>query len=250
MNYGLYLSASAMRINEYRHDVLANNLANQRSIGFKRDVTVVRARESAPKEIGLPAHLVAPVLDDVRGGLLPDGTHTDFSQGPLERTGRPLDLALQGEGFFAVEVDGQKRYTRDGRFNRSNDGFLVTSVGAHRVLDANDSPIQLPAGDASVNDRGTVTVGGVAAQLKVVAFDDPSVLQKTGGNMFTIGEQTPEAKSSATVRSQFLEGSGVDEVKSLVEMLSAQRAYEASAKLVQFSDTMLGRAVNDIARLG
>ena len=87
MNYGLYLSAAALRIQEYRQHVTANNMANVNTTSFKRDLTVVRSRKTAPVETGLPAHLSVPILDDVDGGLRPGGTYTDFAQGATIQTG-------------------------------------------------------------------------------------------------------------------------------------------------------------------
>jgi len=249
MNYGLYLAASALRVNQTRQDVIANNLANVNTAGFKRDLLAIRASRSAPEALGLPPHLTAPILDEVGGGLRDDGTRTRFTQGPLIRTGNDLDLALQGQGFFAVQADGEKRYTRDGRFARDAAGQLVTAAGAHPVLDANDQPIRLPSGTASVDARGILSVGETRVSLKIVDFDDPSVLIKAGGNTYVTDGPPVEQPAEATVRNQFIEGSGVEPTAALVEMISAQRCYQAAAKLIQFTDTMLGKAVNDIARI-
>ncbi len=249
MNYGLYLSAAALRMNQARQDIIANNLANVDTAGFKRDLMAVRAARSAPRELGLPPHLIAPVLDDMAGGLRNDGTHTSFAQGPLIRTGNDLDMALQGEGFFAVQVDGEKRYTRDGRFTRDNTGQLVTATGAYPVLDADDQPIRLPSGRASVDARGTLRAGGAVVSLKLVDFADRSVLLKAGGNTYVAAGSATERPAEATVRGQFIEGSGVKPAAALVEMITAQRCYQAAAKMIQFADTMLGKAVNDIARI-
>ena len=249
MNYGLYLSAAALRVQEYRQDVGANNLANVNTPSFKNDLAVVRSRQAAPMERQLPAYLWMPVLDDVRGGLRSGGTHTDFTQGPLVQTGRELDLALQGEGFFAVQVDGATQYTRDGRLERDVEGYLVTTAEGHRLLDEAGRPIQLPAGHVRILADGAVQVEGqTQAQLGIVSFADPAALRKAGGSRYTAQGAQP-APAAAVVVDKHVEGSGVEPTRALVDMLTGQRVYEAAARMMQFADSMLGRAVNDIARV-
>ena len=249
MNYGMYLSAAALRIGQTRMNVLANNMANVNTTSFKPDATVVRMRQSAPVENGLPAHLVIPVLDDIGGGLYPDGTYTDFSQGPLVRTGQDLDVALQGEGFFAVQVDDEVRYTRDGRFTRDAQGYLATATDGFRVLDDSGDPIMLGDGPVTIDPEGRLQAGAATAVPGITAFSDPTALRKAGSNTFVAGAAAGATVSNAQVSQRFVEGSKVQPTRALVDMITAQRMYSASAKMIQFSDSMLGRAVNDIARL-
>ena len=251
MNYGLYLSASALRVQEQRQEVIANNLANVNTPSFKRDLTVVRSRQSAPDERNVPWYMTVPVLDDVRGGLRNGGTHTDFSQAALLQTGQDLDVALQGEGFFSIEVDDQTQYTRDGRFAREpGTDYLITAAGRQRVLDETGEPIYLPAGEVNITTRGTIFVNGErTAQLAVTRFTNPRDLRKVGQNAYSASPSAAKQPAGALVRQKSVETSGVEPTKTLVRMLTAQRTYEASAKMIQFADSMLGRAVNDIARI-
>jgi len=249
MNYGMYLSAASLQVGHLRMDVLANNMANINTTSFKPDVAVVRTRRPAPVELNLPSNLTIPVLDDIGGGLSPDGTYTDFAQGPIVRTGQELDVALQGDGFFAVQVDDEVRYTRDGRFTRDREGYLATAANGYRVLDDSGRPILLQPGDVTIDARGWVHAGGAEAALNIIAFRNPSALRKAGNNTFIAGDQAGATASTASVNQRFLEGSRVEPTRTLVDMITAQRTYEASARLIQSSDSMLGRAVNDIARL-
>lgn len=249
MNYGLYLSAAAMRINAERVDVMANNLANVRTNAFKQDFTVIRSRRSAPQELNLPPGMAFPVLDRMGGGLTGGGTHTDFSQGSLEGTGRDLDLALDGQGFFVVEADGQRCYTRDGRLTRDAAGYLVTATGQHRVLDVDGAAIHVGAdGPVSVDQTGTVHSGDGAARLAVVLPEDRNALVKAGDGLYRPVSDAAEQPAPARVMQGFLESSGTESFTTLVDLIAAQRAYDASARMIRFADTMLGRAVNDIAQ--
>lgn len=249
MNYGLYLSAASMRVNAQRVDVMANNLANVRTNAFKQDFTVIQSRPAAPAAAGLPAELAFPLLDRMAGGLTLGGTHTDFRQGTLEQTDRQLDLALDGNGFFVVQADGQRSYTRDGRFTRVGEGNLVTVAGGHPVLDADGQPVQLPGdGPVSVDSSGFIRIGETAAKLAIVQPEDMGIVVKVGGGLYRPGAGATERPATGQVRQGFLEGSGTEAFTTLVDLIAAQRAYDASARLIRVSDTMLGRAVNDIAQ--
>src|SRR6185369_8802982 len=130
MVYGIYQSAAGLQINQHRQDVLANNLANIETVGFKPDLALARERMIASREGGNDPSLSNSTLNGMTGGTVAAPTFTSFIPGAVEPTGRPLDVALQGDGFFAVQDGDTKRYTRDGRFMFDADGRLVT-VGGH-----------------------------------------------------------------------------------------------------------------------
>jgi flagellar basal-body rod protein FlgF len=249
MNYGLYLSAAALRVQEYRQDVIANNLANVNTAGFKGDLAVIRGRRPAPQEQPSAADLYVPVLDDVRGGLRSGGTYTNFSQNQLVQTGRDLDVALNGPGFFAVAGDGRTEYTRDGRLERDAQGNLVLAASGRQMLDESGRPIQLRDGRIQIDRDGTVRVNGeTQGKLGIVNFANPAALRKAGFNTYVADGAQAETAPAAVVP-QCVVGSNVDPTRALVDMLTGQRAYEASARMLQSADTMTGQAVNDIARL-
>lgn len=248
MNYGLYLAASSMRVNQHRLDTMSNNLANVETPSFKRDLDTINSRPSVQETIGLPAYLTEPVLDKLGGGLTSGATYTDFTQGGKKITGEQYDLALEGEGFFVYQDNGQKRYTRDGRLMRDSEGYLATAAGHHRLLDSAGQPIHVDGGKMAVDSSGTVRVGDTAAKLEIVTFDDLSKLSKVGGNSYAMAGKAVEKPSQALVQQEAYETSGVEPVSALMEAMTLQRAYDAAARMVQFSDTIMGRAVNDIAR--
>ena len=145
MNYGLWMSAAGMGSQVHRQSVIANNLANASTAAFKPDFTITRERPAAIEERGLSMsghHL----LERLGGGVLVEPTWTDFAQGAFEESGNPLDLALDGPGFFLLnDGDGKERLSRSGVFERSPKGMLVSSDG-YDVLDHNHRPIRLPSG--------------------------------------------------------------------------------------------------------
>lgn len=252
MVYGIYMSAAGLQTNQYRMEVLANNLANTDTPGFKHDLAVVRERLVASRErmAGLDAGDQA--LDGMTGGSLVAPTVTSFEQGPIEMTDRPLDVAINGEGFFRVETPQGERYTRDGRFLINADGGLVTAAGFHPVLNANGTPIVLPpeaASAARIDGGGVVRAKDTSyGRLGVVGFDDQTLLRKTGGNLVeSLGATSHDV--TADLRSGALEKSTVDPTRAMVTMIEVSRAYELNSTMVGLADATLGRAVNDIGRI-
>ncbi len=260
MNPGLRTSASGMIAQQKMVDVIANNLANVNTTGFKRsrasfeDVlyeTIQGPRTTAgdgvlaPMQVGRGVRLAA--VTRIHG------------QGAVETTGRPLDLAIEGEGFFQVKLpDGTIGYTRDGSFTLSDSGQLVTH-GGNAVL----PEIVLPP-DASVvtiSENGTVTVqtGNAAesveiGQIELARFANPSGLQSAGGNIYL---ETPASGAPMTGLPQetgfgrllqgVLEASNVEIVQEMTDMISAQRAYEINARAIRAAEDMM-RSIDDLLR--
>ncbi len=254
MVYGIYQSAGGLLVNQYRMEVLANNLANVETPGFKQDLTVVRERraESAVGLAGLEAS--DPRLKGMTGGSWVAPTVTSFEKGSVETTDRPLDVALTGEGFFAVEgPGGTERYTRDGRFAVNEAGELVTVAGGHRVLDEAGAAIVVPR---NARDRVRIDAGGqvmdgdrMLGQLGVVDFDDPSRLRKTGSNLIESLGAKKTVVTDAAMQPGAIEQSSVEPTHAMVSMIEVNRAYQMNATLIGLADSTLGRAVNDIARI-
>lgn len=252
MVYGSYLSAGGMLVNQYRMEVLANNLANAETTGFKQDLTVVRERMPQHMEDLVGFEASDPRLDGMTGGSLVAPTHTSFTQGPIEKTDRALDVALRGPGFFRVQTEAGERYTRDGRFMVDEQGGLVTVAGHHPVLDESGSPITVPAGlrDAvRISASGDVGAGDQSlGTLGRVAFEDTSLLRKQGGNLIqSLGAEPQSLTSDLAVGA--VERSTVDPVREMVSMIEVSRAYQMNATLLGLSDSTLGRAVNDVGRV-
>jgi flagellar basal-body rod protein FlgG len=252
MVYGIYSSAAGLQVNQYRQDLLANNLANLATAGFKQDLAVVRERRIAAREGLADPSASDPTLEGLTGGSLVAPTYTLFEQGPVERTNNPLDVALSGEGFFAVQAGGQTRYTRDGRFTLDNQGRLVMTTGKAVALDQSGQPIVVPevARDrVRIDADGQVRAGDETfGRMQVVKFDDLRQLRKVGGNLLTANSAVARPFAGDLLPGS-VEGSNVDPTRTMVAMIEATRAYQLNATLAGLADSTLGRAVNDIARI-
>lgn len=253
MLYGIYQSAGGLQVNQYRMEVLANNLANADTAGFKRDLTLVRERPQQSLETLAGLDASDPGLAGMTGGSLVAPTVTLFDQGALEMTDKPLDVALVGEGFFTVQVNEQERYTRDGRFAVTDAGELVTAAGAHQVLDEEGEPIVVPAdltGAVHIEADGQVMAGEtVVGRIGVVRVEDRSLLHKTGQNLFESLGAEPESIADPALKVGAIEKSAVDPVQAMVSMIQVSRAYEFNATMISLADSTLGRAVNDVGRI-
>lgn len=253
MNYGLYLSATGVVANSYRQDVLANNLANTETVGFKRDVALFRERLNEAKERGGLGRFAGESLyDKVTGGLLAQPTLADQRQGDLEPTENDLDLGLQGEGWFAVKDGDTTRLTRDGRFMIDRDGRVVLGSDVHQQLvDSKGLPIVIhTTGRPEVTDEGNLTVDHqLIAKIGVFDVADRSKLAKEGGNLLTAGNEPLQA-GTGQIRSRFIERSNVDPATELAELMETQRQLEASANMIRLQDQTLARLVNDVGKIG
>jgi flagellar basal-body rod protein FlgF len=214
MDNGLYSAAGAMRSGEKRLETIAHNLANVSTRGFKRETTFEQAVKSAR---GGDLQVVA--------SLAPDA-----SQGPLEATGNPFDLALDGRGWFAIEEANGRSYTRDGSFKVDDRGTLVTQDG-RSVAWKGARGVLRPAGKpVTVDSRGTVRQGdAVVGELDVVDFTDASRLTPNGNGRFTAPDGAQSTTSSARVRQGTIERSNVESMDELVALVAVQRGFESAA---------------------
>jgi flagellar basal-body rod protein FlgG len=252
----LWIAKTGMEGQQTKLDAISNNLANVGTNGFKRAGVVFEdlmyqtlrpAGSASSEQSQLPTGL------QVGLGVRAAASTRNFSQGTLQQTGNPLDVAIKGPGFFQVQMpDGTTGYTRDGAFQVDANGALVTSAG-HPVQPG----ITVPANATSVTvaPDGTVnaTVAGQTApqnlgQLQLASFVNPAGLDSRGGNLFaeTAASGTPQAGAPTTnglgaLQSGFVEGSNVNVVEELVSMIATQRAYEMNSKAIQTSDQMLQR---------
>jgi flagellar basal-body rod protein FlgF len=221
---GISTAAKAMKNQVLRNDVIANNLANANTTGFKKEVTVFQRMKSGDGGVETVARAAA-----------------SYEKGPFIRTGRPLDMAVQGDGFFVLETDEGERYTRQGSFIKDTDGYLATAEG-HRVASSSGS-LQLPPGDVTVSRDGLIAVNDEAiGRVRLVRFEDRSDLEKTGAAMFRAPEgagreDVPEEETA--VLSGFLEESNVEVVREMAEMIKALKAYEITQKALKSQDEIL-----------
>lgn len=257
MNYGLYLSASGVLTNMYRQDVFANNLANVQTVGFKPDFPAIRQRDPEAVENGLGFELRRPVLDELTGGSLAARQRISFAPGLIQNTSSPLDAALTGRNAFFVarsaQGDDSLFFTRDGRFTRNEEGYLVLASSGHQVLDANDQPIRIDQpGPLQIEPSGKVSVAGQAvAQLQITGVDNLDRLVKQGQNLFraTGGDDARTDPDSRQLHVGAIETSGVDPIRALVQMIDASRSVGSHGEMIRYHDMVLDRAVNVLGRV-
>ncbi|HEV7641643.1 MAG TPA: flagellar hook-basal body protein [Gaiellaceae bacterium] len=237
MDRGLYIAASGMLAELTRQDQIANDLANSSTPGYKSD----RSVQQSFGDLLLANSSTGQPIGSLGLGTAIVAERTDLSQAPLRETGQPLDLALEGEGFFAVQTTAGTRYTRDGQFQLDGAGRLVNQSDLP-VLDSNGKPITIgnAAKDVTIGPDGTITAGGRAiARLNVVSLTAPV---KEGDTLFS---GIPGAVPATTaVRQGSVEGSGVNPARAMVDMLVSFRAYEAQQRVVHAIDETLQKGIS------
>lgn len=252
MVHGLWQSAAGLQTQEYRQAILANNLANVDTPGFKPDRITFQERLAAAHGDS-SMKLRHPVLDALPGGLFESPVYTDYSQASLETSQGPLDVAVTGDGFLAVRTAEGPRYTRDGRMVLDRNGTLLHAASGAPIADERGRPIYLDRtaiDNVKIDGEGNIHQGDlVVGQLALVDFADRGQLQKTGQNLLDAGGMRPNPAKGA-VQQYTIEASGVDPVTSLVEMIEATRIYQMNASLLTMQDESLGRAVNEVGRIG
>ncbi|MFW5653631.1 MAG: flagellar hook-basal body protein [Planctomycetota bacterium] len=253
------MAASGMHTNEYRMDVAANNLANIQTTGYKPDFVTLMQRQPERVEDGLALRNPNKLLEKLSGGILLAPTQTKFSQGVVTSTGNPLDVALEGDGFFAVDLGRGEpaerfRFTRDGRMTIDPDGFLTHIASRAKMLDQNDRPIRLhPNADVTIQEDGAVIQDGVVtAQLQVTAPAEFQSLTKEGANLFALNDaalQTRQQMHTTPVKSGHIEQSAVTPIDALMGMNRAASAVKRAAKMLQFHDETMEAAISKFGRV-
>jgi flagellar basal-body rod protein FlgG len=244
LTIGWAFAAGAMQRQAERLDVVANNLANAATGGYKAQVVGFDRLLAAAL---VPASAFdAPAAPPT---VLAARTGTDFSPGPVTQTGRPLDAAIEGPGFFVVEGRRGPELTRNGAFTRDAQGRLVTLDGLP-VLGADRRPVTLPAaGAARLTPDGTVVVNG-APVGRLLLVDVPTArLGRASGPRFVPTPDTPLVPAPVRLVPGALEGSNVNPILTLVELVDVLRTYEAAQRAVRQIDDTVGRAINDVGRL-
>jgi flagellar basal-body rod protein FlgF len=242
------MSAEGAHAQAKRLEVVANNLANVDTVGFKRDLAIFQARyaEATSRGMDLPG---SGSLNDLGGGIMVQQTATDYSQGPLKRTDTPSDLAIQGDGYFVVQKDGESFLTRAGNFQLTASGQLITQQG-YPVLSQEGSPITInPASPWEVTSSGTVRQRGSSQNIGIVRPTSKGDLVKMGENLFRpLAEPTEVPAGERRVASGYVEASGVRPTTELLEMIDATRAIEANINMMQTQDQMLSGLVNRVLK--
>jgi flagellar basal-body rod protein FlgG len=235
MDRGLYIAASGMLAEQTRQDQIANDLANASTPGYKAD----RSAQSSFGELLLANRTTGQQVGPLALGSTIAEIRTDLNPSALKQTDEPLDLALEGSGFFAVQTPQGTRYTRDGQFAIDAQGQLTDAVG-RPVLDDGGRPIAAGAADGlTIAADGTVSRNGrQIARLGVVSLTNPV---KQGDTLF---QGTPGPRPAETaVRQGFVETSGVNAATAMIDMITSMRAYEAGQKVIQSIDETLQKGI-------
>lgn len=234
-----YIALSGMRSRLDQLDRLAADIANVGTAGYKSE----RAADAQADRPQFTAVLQSAI--DVTTGQ----RRLDVTAGTLAPTGRDLDFALEGNGFFVVDTPAGARYTRNGHFSRASDGTLTTDEGA-TVLGTN-GPIRLGSGEVSVDPDGTVRTGGtVAGKLKVVTFDNPAGLAAESGAKLRAVAASARDVEQPNVRGGSLEQSNVSLVDRVAELTGVTRSFEALQKAMSLMmNDIDGRAIDQLGRL-
>lgn len=249
MPYGMYLSAAGAHVQSQRLQVLANNLANVSTPGFKREFAVFQARNAEAIDQG-KSTAGSKSLADIGGGVSFQETVTDFSSATMRQTGNPSDLAIDGDGFFLVAKDGEQFLTKAGNFRFASDGRMLTEQG-HQVLAADRQPIVInPTIPWEFRTHGTLNQAGNQIPLAIVKPKSLADLSKAGENMFSPrGELQDLTLDDRRVASGFLEQSSVQPALEMMELIETSRAYEANVRMIQNQDQLLSTLINRVLRV-
>ncbi len=246
---GFYAAGGAMRVYAERNDIIANNLANVATPGFKKESVYVEpfdvlfARVTQP--VGGEESLVQSPL-----GRLRDEAITVYTQGAFRLNGGKFDLAINGDGFFKVRTPAGVRYTRDGSFQLDSTGQLVTADG-YPVLGDGNAPVVINTAEGSdvlVAQDGTITVSGVqSGRITLADFDKPYPLRKVGHNLFEpTSEEAVELTSTSPITQHAVEMSNVNVVEEMVALITNYRNYEMAQKIARLQDQTLDQAINTV----
>jgi len=228
MNSGFFVAGVGGQMAQQKMDDISHNLANVNTVGFlgsRSSFKTVFSSKASPD--GSPDSTPSAFL--AMGGQF-----VDTRAGNIEQTGNDLDFAILGKAWFRVQTaPGQEAYTRAGNFTRDAAGNLLTQDGK-AVLDSNGSPIQLPAGRITATDQGELLVDGInVAQLGLVNITDPSRIERIGSVLVKTPATNTQPPTDVSVRQGALEGSNVNSVLAMTEMISTLRSYEATIKMIE-----------------
>ena len=239
MENTLFIALSRQMTVRRQLDTIANNLSNANTAGFKAEKLMFVEYLSKSPDGKNKMHFVQDLA-----------SARDHSPGSYESTGNPLDLAIEGPGWFTVETDnGERRYTRDGHFRINEQGELITSDG-HPVLDNGNVPIVFQPTDQEIRIKSDGTVhadGALRGRLQIVEFDNLYEMKKTEGNLYLPGGEAKEAVESSVIQGM-IERSNVKPILEITEMMQAMRSYQGAAKMIDTEHERQRRAIDRLTR--
>lgn len=244
MDNALYVGLSRQMVLRREMDIIANNIANLDTNGFKVESLKQKTDPASPAQtFGGPK----PVKF-----VSADGVHRDFGQGVLVKTGASLDMAIEGQGFFQVQGPDGSRFTRDGRFTTDPAGKLVTQGGLP-VLDDSGGEIVIDTekGQVSVSQDGSMSQGSErVGKVGMFTFANAGALEKTGDNLYrNTSNLTPDKAEAAKLRQGHLESSNVKPIIEISRMVEVSRAYETTAKMIDSEADLSRRSIERLGRV-
>lgn len=248
MYKGFYNLTSGMLSQNRRLDVVANNMTNISTTGYKAEQYADSTfQEYITNRIGNKDKSSPVALGGSSYILAPSRLYTDYTQGSLEPTGMPLNFAIEGNAFFAIQTSQGVAYTRSGDFSLDNEGYLALPDEG-RVLDSTGNPIRLGTSQIEADNYGTLRAenGTVLGKLGTYTFADNDQLTKTPRGLFT---GTGAQAANVPVHWKILERSNVDLVQQMVDMISSQRALQSAAQLSKMYDQLMTKATTDLGRV-
>lgn len=245
MNSGMYSAVSGSLAAMRRLDVISNNLANINTPGYKKDKMSFEGLLAG--SANPPAVPQGKTADPI---LQKENIYIDYAGGPTSQSENPLDLALDGSGFFAVTTPEGTAYTRQGNFRMSADGTLVT-VDGYPVQGAGGAAIRMQGSKVEIDAKGAVKVDGTqAGAIAIVDFEKPYTLTKVGNALFVPADpQATSQAGTAQIQQGHLEGSNVESITEMVQMIETNRYFEACSKVIQNYDAIASKAANDLGKV-
>lgn len=248
MIQGLYAAATGMMSVQARQETIANNIANVSTTGYRRHQPVALGfYQHFSNVMRRPSHY--SIRSAPGGGVKVVESFTDSTAGALRITGNPMNMALQGPGYFVVNTPQGERFTRAGDFSINLQGNLVTSQG-HEILGTNGQPIAVADGIVSVSRDGNVTVdGSPSGQIRVIEFQFPERLLRQGDNLYRATDEVLQQSANAAdtvIMHKQLELSNVQVAGELTQMMLGLRAYEANQRVIQALDATLSRLIDQV----
>lgn len=250
----LYTSCTGMMNEQNRLDIMSNNLANVTTAGYKMEST---ASQSFDRVLAIKIRDASEAFNDHFIGTMSLGVklgevYTDYDQGAVRKTSGTYDLALSGKGFFAirfVDANGNEseKYTRDGNFRITQDGYVEDSFG--NKLKTESGVLQVPTDAANISiqrDGNVYADGNLVDKIKIVDFEDYDYIEKYGDNLYQVVNGATETEPTAEVLQGYIEQSNVNPVREMVNMIAIQRAYQASSKGITTAENMMDKAINSV----
>ena len=252
---GLYTAWTGLQNEQKRLDVIANNIANSATTGYKQegvtsqsfdDMLAVKVRDYSVKK--------DEIIGKMTLGVKIGEVYTNHTQGSVRPTGNTYDLALDGSGFFKMKVTDEAgndhiRYTRAGNFTITRDGYVTDADGNHLQSEAGDLIVPTDAEIVIDTDGSVFADGELIDKISIADFEDYDYLKKYADNMYEPVNGATEIEATGSILQGYLEQSNVNVVKEMTQMIAITRAYEANQKIVQAMDSTLEQAVNSVGRV-